>query len=62
MSGNVADGDEIEGLREAIDRSRRAERVGWAAIAVVVALGVGAVLAVLAGVLLFAVMAVGVID
>lgn len=60
MPEDVGDCDASEGLREAIARSRRAARVGWAAIAVVMALAVVVVLAVLAGLLLFAVAAVSV--
>ncbi|MFF2777468.1 hypothetical protein ACFVU3_21465 [Streptomyces sp. NPDC058052] len=46
--------------QEAVARSRRAERLGWSAIALVVGLGVLAVLAVLVAVGLFALAAVSV--
>ncbi|MER5740580.1 MULTISPECIES: hypothetical protein [unclassified Streptomyces] len=47
-------------LQEAVRRSRRAERLGWSAIAVVAGLGLLAVLAGLVAVALFVVGAVSV--
>ncbi|MFF9148274.1 hypothetical protein ACF1BN_25820 [Streptomyces sp. NPDC014861] len=48
-------------LKEALDRSRRAERIGWTAIALLLALGLLAVLGVLAGVVLFSYLAVNLV-
>ncbi|MGW4054557.1 hypothetical protein ACWENA_27395 [Streptomyces sp. NPDC004779] len=48
-------------LKEAQDRSRRAERIGWTAIALVLGLGLLVVLGVMAGVLLFGYLAVSVV-
>ncbi|MFD4370577.1 hypothetical protein [Streptomyces sp. NPDC058486] len=47
-------------LQAVIERSRKAERLGWSAIAVVVGLGVLAALAVLVAVVWFALAAVSV--
>ncbi|WP_030325434.1 hypothetical protein [Streptomyces flavochromogenes] len=60
MYEDFGDSDESDDLRAEIARSRKAERVGWVAIAAVLALVVVVVLAVIAGVLLFSVAAVSV--
>lgn len=55
--GDVAGRDAMD-LQRALDRSRRAERVGWAAIALVLGLGLLAVLGVCALVVLFCYLAI----
>ncbi|MFJ5073929.1 hypothetical protein ACIP8Z_04850 [Streptomyces sp. NPDC088553] len=60
MTEEFDDATEAEDLRSEIARSRKAERVGWVAIAAVVTLAAVVVLAIIAGVLLFSIAAVSV--
>ncbi|MGW4996606.1 hypothetical protein ACWEP8_02985 [Streptomyces hydrogenans] len=61
MEVGVTEGErEQVRLQRVLERSRRAERLGWSAIAVVVGLGVLAALAVLAVIVLFVLGAVSV--